>query len=82
MKTFRATVQLSPPSGCCFCEAVEVSRVPVCSSAELQAKQQAMEDMRLALTEQEETQQQMEQVLDDKMRLMQELSAGETPTPG
>ncbi|XP_043992880.1 kinesin-like protein KIF20B isoform X3 [Gambusia affinis] len=42
---------------------------------ELQAKQQAMEDMRLALTEQEETQQQMEQVLDDKMRLMQELSA-------
>ncbi|XP_027862783.1 kinesin-like protein KIF20B isoform X26 [Xiphophorus couchianus] len=42
---------------------------------ELQAKQQVMEDMRLALTEQEETQQQMEQVLDDKMRLMQELSA-------
>uniref|UniRef100_A0A087YHJ4 Kinesin family member 20Ba n=1 Tax=Poecilia formosa TaxID=48698 RepID=A0A087YHJ4_POEFO len=33
---------------------------------ELQAKQQVMEDMRLALTEQEETQQQMEQVLDDK----------------
>ncbi|XP_014861437.1 PREDICTED: kinesin-like protein KIF20B isoform X2 [Poecilia mexicana] len=42
---------------------------------ELQAKQQVMEDMRLALTEQEETQQQMEQVLDDKMRLLQELSA-------
>ncbi|XP_035987310.1 kinesin-like protein KIF20B [Fundulus heteroclitus] len=34
-----------------------------------------MEDMRLALTEQEETQEQMEQVLEEKMALLQELSA-------
>ncbi|XP_047207165.1 kinesin-like protein KIF20B isoform X3 [Girardinichthys multiradiatus] len=42
---------------------------------ELDAKQRLMEDMRLALTEQEETQEQMEQVLDEKMSLLQELSA-------
>ncbi|KAM4600298.1 kinesin-like protein KIF20B [Fundulus diaphanus] len=42
---------------------------------ELEAKQQVMEDMRLALTEQEETQEQMEQVLEEKMGLLQELSA-------
>ncbi|MEQ2195799.1 hypothetical protein XENOCAPTIV_018614, partial [Xenoophorus captivus] len=49
----------------------------VCSSLELDAKQRLMEDMRLALTEQEETQEQMEQVLDEKMSLLQELSAEE-----
>ncbi|KAM4599524.1 kinesin-like protein KIF20B [Fundulus heteroclitus] len=47
----------------------------LCSSAELEAKQRVMEDMRLALTEQEETQEQMEQVLEEKMALLQELSA-------
>uniref|UniRef100_A0A3B5B9W5 Kinesin family member 20B n=1 Tax=Stegastes partitus TaxID=144197 RepID=A0A3B5B9W5_9TELE len=34
-----------------------------------------MEDMRLALTEQEETQEQMEQVLEEKLNLIQELSS-------
>ncbi len=38
-----------------------------------------MEDMRLALTEQEETQEQMEQVLEEKLNLIQELSSGKTP---
>lgn len=37
-----------------------------------------MEDMRLALTEQEETQSQMEEVLEEKLQLIQELSSGET----
>ena len=37
-----------------------------------------MEDMRLALTEQEETQDQMEQVLEEKVDLIQELSSGKT----
>lgn len=37
-----------------------------------------MEDMRLALTEQEETQEQMEQVLEEKLNLTQELSRGKT----
>lgn len=35
-----------------------------------------MEDMRLTLTEQEETQRQMEEVLEDKLHLIQELSDG------
>ena len=35
-----------------------------------------MEDMRVALTEQEETQAQMEDVLDQKLNLIQELSDG------
>ncbi|KAK2824670.1 hypothetical protein Q5P01_021845 [Channa striata] len=42
---------------------------------DLEAKERAMEDMRLALTEQEETQEQMEQVLDEKLNLIQELSS-------
>lgn len=37
-----------------------------------------MEDMRLALTEQEETQEQMEQALEEKLNLIQELSSGKT----
>lgn len=37
-----------------------------------------MEDMRLALTEQEETQEQMEQVLEEKLNLIQELCSGKT----
>ena len=37
-----------------------------------------MEDMRLALMEQEETQDQMEQVLEEKLNLIQELSSGKT----
>ncbi|XP_051815708.1 kinesin-like protein KIF20B isoform X2 [Acanthochromis polyacanthus] len=41
---------------------------------DLEAKQRVMEDMRLALTEQEETQEQMEQVLEEKLNLIQELS--------
>lgn len=40
-----------------------------------------MEDMRLALTEQEETQSQMEEMLEDKLHLIQELSDGKT-NPG
>lgn len=39
-----------------------------------------IEAMRLALTEQEETQEQMEQVLEDKLKEIQELSAGEKQT--
>ena len=35
-----------------------------------------IEDMRLALTEQEETQAQMEEVLEEKLNLVQELSSG------
>ncbi|XP_035802508.2 kinesin-like protein KIF20B isoform X2 [Amphiprion ocellaris] len=41
---------------------------------DLEAKQRVMEDMRLALMEQEETQEQMEQVLEEKLNLIQELS--------
>lgn len=52
----------------------------VCSFLELEAKQRVVEDMRLALTEQEETQSQMEQVLEDKVHLIQELSDGQTNT--
>ncbi len=37
-----------------------------------------MEDMRLALMEQEETQEQMEQVLEEKVNLIQGLSSGKT----
>ncbi|KAM7408270.1 hypothetical protein PAMA_002125 [Pampus argenteus] len=42
---------------------------------DLEAKESIMEDMRLALTEQEETQEQMEQVLEEKLSLIQELSS-------
>lgn len=35
-----------------------------------------MEDMRLTLAEQEETERQMEEVLEDKLHLIQELSDG------
>ncbi|XP_067368029.1 kinesin-like protein KIF20B isoform X4 [Channa argus] len=42
---------------------------------DLEAKERAMEDMRLALTEQEETQEQMEHVLEEKLNLIQELSS-------
>ncbi|XP_070697167.1 kinesin-like protein KIF20B [Pempheris klunzingeri] len=41
---------------------------------DLEAKECVMEDMRLALTEQEDTQEQMEQVLEEKLNLIQELS--------
>lgn len=50
----------------------------VCRSTDLEAKERTMEDMRLALTEQEETQSQMEEVLEEKLHLIQELSSGET----
>ncbi|XP_055358431.1 kinesin-like protein KIF20B isoform X2 [Betta splendens] len=40
---------------------------------ELKTKERVMEDMRLALTEQEETQEQMEQVLEEKLNHIQEL---------
>lgn len=49
----------------------------VCWSTDLEAKERTMEDMRLALTEQEETQSQMEEVLEEKLHLIQELSSGE-----
>ncbi|XP_061823536.1 kinesin-like protein KIF20B [Nerophis lumbriciformis] len=42
---------------------------------ELEEKQRVMEDMRSALMEQEETQQQMEQVLEEKAGLVQELTS-------
>ncbi|KAM9345101.1 kinesin-like protein KIF20B [Symphorus nematophorus] len=42
---------------------------------DLEGKERVMEDMRLALTEQEETQDQMEQVLEEKLNLIQELSS-------
>ncbi|XP_045921132.1 kinesin-like protein KIF20B isoform X2 [Micropterus dolomieu] len=42
---------------------------------ELETKERVMEDMRLALTEQEETQEQMEQALEEKLNLIQELSS-------
>ncbi|XP_038147676.1 kinesin-like protein KIF20B isoform X6 [Cyprinodon tularosa] len=42
---------------------------------ELEAKQRVIEDMRLTLTEQEKTEEQMEEVLEGKMDLIQELSA-------
>ncbi|XP_059215489.1 kinesin-like protein KIF20B [Centropristis striata] len=42
---------------------------------DLEAKERVMEDMRLALTEQEETQDQMEQALEEKLNLIQELSS-------
>lgn len=45
---------------------------------DLEAKECVMEDMRLALTEQEETQERMEQVLDEKLGYIQELSRGKT----
>ncbi|XP_049455824.1 kinesin-like protein KIF20B isoform X1 [Epinephelus fuscoguttatus] len=42
---------------------------------ELEAKERVIEDMRLALMEQEETQDQMEQALEEKLNLIQELSS-------
>lgn len=44
---------------------------------DLEAKEAVMESMRLALTEQEDTQDQMEQVLEDKLKEIQDLSSGE-----
>ena len=49
-----------------------------CWFVDLEAKARVLEDMRLALTEQEETQDQMEQVLEEKADLIQELSSGKT----
>lgn len=48
-----------------------------CQPADLEAKERVMEDMRLALTEQEETQAQMEEMLEEKLGLIQELTDGE-----
>uniref|UniRef100_A0A8C4GGY7 Kinesin-like protein KIF20B n=2 Tax=Dicentrarchus labrax TaxID=13489 RepID=A0A8C4GGY7_DICLA len=45
------------------------------SCKDLEDKERVMEDMRLALTEQEETQDQMETVLEEKLDLIQELSS-------
>uniref|UniRef100_A0A3B4TKT5 Kinesin family member 20Ba n=1 Tax=Seriola dumerili TaxID=41447 RepID=A0A3B4TKT5_SERDU len=44
------------------------------SCKDLEAKERVIEDMRLALTEQEETQEEMEHVLEEKLDLVQELS--------
>ncbi|XP_056251669.1 kinesin-like protein KIF20B [Seriola aureovittata] len=44
------------------------------SCKDLEAKERVIEDMRLALTEQEETQEEMENVLEEKLDLVQELS--------
>lgn len=54
------------------------SRWCFCCFPDLVAKERVIEDMRLALMEQEETQSQMEQVLEEKLHLIQELSSGET----
>ena len=43
---------------------------------DLEVKERVIEDMRLALTEQEETQDQMEQALEEKLNVIQELSSG------
>lgn len=71
---------------CASCVRRQVRRTcggpTVCSlvpPTELEAKERVMDDMRLALTEQEETQSQMEEALEEKLRLIQELSGGETP---
>ncbi|XP_040906538.1 kinesin-like protein KIF20B [Toxotes jaculatrix] len=45
------------------------------SCKDLEAKERILEDMRLALTEQEETQAQMDEVLEEKLNLIQELSS-------
>ncbi|TDH01613.1 hypothetical protein EPR50_G00182040 [Perca flavescens] len=45
------------------------------ASTDLEAKERVIEAMRLAMTEQEETQDQMEQVLEEKLNLIQELSS-------
>ncbi|XP_033996939.1 kinesin-like protein KIF20B [Trematomus bernacchii] len=45
------------------------------SCTDLESTQRVMEDMRLALTEQEETQEQMETVLEEKLNVIQELSS-------
>lgn len=50
----------------------------VCWIVDLEAKERMIEDMRIALTEQEETQSQMEEILEDKLQLIQELSDGKT----
>lgn len=50
----------------------------ICWIVDLEAKERVMEDMRIALTEQEETQSQMEEILEDKLQLIQELSDGKT----
>ncbi|XP_030012289.1 kinesin-like protein KIF20B [Sphaeramia orbicularis] len=42
---------------------------------DVEAKQRVLEDMRLALTEQEETQEQMEQVLEERLNLIEELTS-------
>uniref|UniRef100_A0A3Q2YCK5 Kinesin family member 20Ba n=1 Tax=Hippocampus comes TaxID=109280 RepID=A0A3Q2YCK5_HIPCM len=47
-------------------------------AVELEAKQRLVDDMRSALAEQEETQEQMERMLDDKLHLIQELNNGKT----
>lgn len=56
----------------CFCVSVCVLLIYI----DLEAKERVIEDMRLALTEQEETQDQMEQVLEEKLNVIQELSSG------
>lgn len=44
---------------------------------DLEAKENVMESMRLTLKEQEDTQEQMDQVLEEKLKEIQELSSGE-----
>ncbi|CAK6982080.1 kinesin-like protein KIF20B [Scomber scombrus] len=44
------------------------------ASKDLEAKERIMEDMRLALTEQEETQEQMDEILEEKLNLITELT--------
>ncbi|KAK5882890.1 hypothetical protein CesoFtcFv8_021431 [Champsocephalus esox] len=53
----------------------KAASLPQTSCTELEATQRVMQDMRLALTEQEETQQQMETVLEEKLNVVQELSS-------
>ncbi|XP_071061714.1 kinesin-like protein KIF20B [Pseudochaenichthys georgianus] len=53
----------------------KAASLPQTPCTELEATQRVMQDMRLALTEQEETQQQMETVLEEKLNVIQELSS-------
>ncbi|XP_075902218.1 kinesin-like protein KIF20B isoform X2 [Nelusetta ayraudi] len=56
------------------CKSAETAQLYQKACKELEAKERVMDDMRLALTEQEETQSQMEEALEEKLRLIQELS--------
>ncbi|KAM8860002.1 kinesin-like protein KIF20B isoform 2-T2 [Spinachia spinachia] len=67
------TIQLLKVEQSCEPKSEQVLYQKACK--DLEAKELVMEDMRLALTEQEETQDQMERVLEEKLDLIQELAS-------